>query len=128
MAFLFDRSIKCCKCGMVFGIPEHFYISMRQLAEKGTFYCPAGHPQCFASGQSENEKLRLERDRLKQHEAYLEDQLREERESSKRALAVERGRLTKLKNRLNAGVCPCCNRTFQNLQRHMATKHGKDGA
>jgi hypothetical protein len=21
------------------------------------------------------------------------------------------------------GVCPCCNRTFQNLARHMAGKH-----
>ena len=25
--------------------------------------------------------------------------------------------------RVHNGVCPCCNRSFQNLQKHMKTKH-----
>lgn len=28
-----------------------------------------------------------------------------------------------LRNRAAAGVCPCCNRTFEQLGRHMTTKH-----
>lgn len=30
---------------------------------------------------------------------------------------------TRTRNRIAAGVCPCCNRTFQNLADHMRTLH-----
>lgn len=30
---------------------------------------------------------------------------------------------TRIKNRVKNGVCPCCNRTFENLARHMQAKH-----
>lgn len=29
----------------------------------------------------------------------------------------------RLRKRASAGVCPCCNRTFSQLARHMQTKH-----
>jgi hypothetical protein len=31
--------------------------------------------------------------------------------------------VTKIKNRVGHGVCPCCTRSFQNLARHMASEH-----
>jgi len=31
--------------------------------------------------------------------------------------------LTRMTNRIAFGVCPCCHRHFDNLQRHIATKH-----
>ena len=34
-----------------------------------------------------------------------------------------KGQISKLKKRASAGVCPCCNRSFQNLRRHMGNKH-----
>lgn len=34
-----------------------------------------------------------------------------------------RGQLTKLKRRVSNGVCPCCNRSFADLHRHMTEKH-----
>lgn len=34
-----------------------------------------------------------------------------------------KGVATRLKNRAAHGVCPCCNRTFQQLARHMSAKH-----
>jgi hypothetical protein len=46
-----------------------------------------------------------------------------------RANAAEQARLKaerktkRIEKRIHAGVCPCCNRTFQNLARHMNTKH-----
>jgi hypothetical protein len=30
-----------------------------------------------------------------------------------------------MKKRAVAGVCPCCNRHFRELERHMASKHPK---
>jgi hypothetical protein len=28
-----------------------------------------------------------------------------------------------MRKRIQSGVCPCCNRTFENLGRHMKSKH-----
>jgi hypothetical protein len=28
--------------------------------------------------------------------------------------------------RVNAGICPCCNRHFTDLERHMKSKHVED--
>jgi hypothetical protein len=92
----------------------------------GTFYCTHGHGQCFAKGETEADKLRRERDALKQREAYYEDQLREARESAekeRRRANGYKGHATKITKRAKAGVCPCCNRSFENLRRHMASKH-----
>lgn len=33
------------------------------------------------------------------------------------------GQVTKLKNRVGHGVCPCCNRSFGNLARHIESEH-----
>lgn len=40
-----------------------------------------------------------------------------------RQLSAARGQVTRIKNRVGNGVCPCCNRSFGNLHRHMQTKH-----
>lgn len=34
-----------------------------------------------------------------------------------------KGVVTRTRNRIANGVCPCCDRSFTNLQRHMASKH-----
>tara|TARA_Y100000310_G_scaffold338946_1_gene430083 strand:- start:1163 stop:1354 length:192 start_codon:yes stop_codon:yes gene_type:complete len=47
----------------------------------------------------------------------------DERDAAEKTASTYKGQVTKLKNRAKAGVCPCCNRTFQNLSRHMETKH-----
>lgn len=45
------------------------------------------------------------------------------REGAERSASAYKGQATRLRNRIKAGVCPRCNRTFQNLQRHMAGQH-----
>jgi hypothetical protein len=115
----------CHRCKTPFAMSEQVYDTMSRMKEGGTFYCPLGHPQHYVTGESDLDKVRRERDQLKQNEAYLHDQIREAREDAKKQVAVERGKLTKFKNRVNAGVCPCCNRTFANLARHMKTKHSE---
>lgn len=90
-----------------------------------TFYCPSGHPQSY-QGESEAEKFRRERDRLAQRIAERDDDLKRQREraeAAERRSAAARGQITKIKNRVGHGICPCCNRTFENLHRHMTTQH-----
>jgi len=91
-----------------------------------TFYCSYGHPQHFPQGDSEETKLRRERDRLAQRLAERDDEIRrqrEMREGAERRLSATRGVVTRIKNRVGHGVCPCCTRSFSNLARHMQTQH-----
>lgn len=107
----------CGKCGIEFAVPDHFYREQLKDGPNGGWYCPNGHSRVF--GESEGDKLRRERDRLKQEAARLED---EKREAIARAERAEKT-TKRLQKRASAGVCPCCNRTFQNMARHMKTKH-----
>lgn len=45
------------------------------------------------------------------------------REAAQHQSRAFKGVVTKLKKRAANGVCPCCNRTFVDLARHMAGKH-----
>lgn len=38
-------------------------------------------------------------------------------------VAAYKGQVTKVKRRVSKGVCPCCNRTFENLARNMESQH-----
>jgi hypothetical protein len=95
------------------------------------WYCPNGHSQHY-SGKSEAEKLkeqlaeeRRQRERAEQNIAYWQDEAKEQTEKAKhernRANGYK-GHATRITRRVKAGVCICCNRTFQDLARHMA-KH-----
>lgn len=117
-------TVTCCKCKCEFGLTLHVYQTRKE--DHQVFWCPHGHQQHFSWGKTEEDKLREERDRLKQQLAYKDDVIANERreaEYQKKRVAVAKGQVTKLKNRAAAGVCPCCNRTFQNLHRHMSSQH-----
>lgn len=105
----------CPSCGIYYGVPEHWLQSRRE--DKKDFYCPNGHVASYR--ESEADRLRRERDSLKQQIARVED---EKREQIDRALRAEK-ETKRLRKRAAAGVCPCCNRTFTNMARHMKTKH-----
>ncbi len=118
--------IDCYKCGMIFGMPDEFYKTALQMREKMSFYCPAGHSQHFVTGESKAQKLRRERDRMKQQLAQRDDEIKHERDRRKcaeRSAAANRGVVTRIKRRSAAGTCPCCNRTFKQLAAHMKNKH-----
>lgn len=119
-------TLTCHRCKSSFGIPDELYRSALAYREKVSFYCPYGHPQCFVTGETEETKLRRERDRLKQSLAEKDDTIRawiDRKESVERQLSATKGVVTRIKNRVGRGVCPCCNRTFENLQRHMQGQH-----
>jgi hypothetical protein len=112
----------CIECGCVFGVPGGFTAQRR--SDNRTFYCPNGHRMSYH--ENETDKLRRERDRLAQRIAEKDDEIkrqRELREGTERQLTATRAVVTRIKNRVGKGVCPCCNRTFENLHRHMTSKH-----
>lgn len=115
----------CCKCKTNFSLPESLYTAARN-SEKITFYCPYGHPQVFREGESEANKMRrraeLAEQEIERQRQEAEHQ-RERAEGLERSVSAHKGQVTKLKNRAKAGVCSCCNRTFENLARHMKSKH-----
>ena len=106
----------CCSCGITFTMPQWFFDRAR---EDNTvwFYCPQGHRQHYAN--SEVTKLREQLERAQTREKHLQDQ----REAAERHASAMKGQVTRLKNRAKAGVCPCCNRSFVQLERHMKSKH-----
>lgn len=115
----------CWKCNADYYLPPELYRAAK-ASDKISFFCPYGHEAHFRDGPTEADKLRQERDRLNQRLAEKDDEIirqRGLRESAERSISAHRGQLTKLKNRAKAGLCPCCNRHFTNLERHMATKH-----
>lgn len=109
------RQLRCSDCGVTYFFPERW--CCERADDKRGWNCPNGHGQVFR--ESEADRLRRERDRLKQETSRLEDENRLERERAERAEAVA----ARLRKRIRRGVCPCCNRTFANVARHMKSKH-----
>lgn len=88
------------------------------------FYCPNGHGQHYTISEIDKLKKQLaETDASLGYYRGRVENLNSEKDHYKRVAAANKGQVTKMKNRAANGVCQCCNRTFQNLQRHMATKH-----
>lgn len=116
------RAMCCGECGISFHVPETF-ISERQQ-KGGSWYCPNGHSRIFR--ETDVQKLEREKVRLAQRIAQKDDEIQEAWDAAnqhRRIAAAHKGQVTKLKNRAAAGVCPCCNRSFQNLKRHMDGQH-----
>ena len=114
----------CGGCGLPYGLPEGFITARREDHKSWT--CPNGCVRHFPPGSSEAEKLRKALERVEtQRDLARQDRdwQREQRLTAERQRAAARGQVTKIKNRVGKGVCPCCNRSFANLGRHMAGQH-----
>lgn len=119
----------CWKCKTQFWMPDDLEATARASRGDIPVYCAYGHAGYFIKKSD----IEIERDRLKQQIAQRDDELREKdnrinyldgrREAAERSLTATKGVVTRIKNRVGHGVCPCCNRTFHDLQRHMASKH-----
>lgn len=106
---------QCVGCAMHWMQPKFFDDQRRR--DKKDFYCPNGHAQAYR--ESEADVLRRERDRLQQRLAQKDDEIRDLEGRRRAAL----GQVTKLRKRVGNGVCPCCTRSFANVERHMRMKH-----
>lgn len=112
----------CASCGMVFAITQDF--EKRRREDGKGFYYPNGHSLSY--GNSEIDKLRKKLGQVEENAVWWRARAcdyEEDAQREKRQKAAVKGQLTKFKKRVANGVCPCCNRTFANLSRHMANQH-----
>lgn len=116
----------CCNCGLLFGIDNNFDDQLRQ--NHRIFYCPSGHPQSYTGENKDVKIARLENEKKLEQEkrvrAERDSQIfREEafvaNEKSRRLRVAIKKKTLRIKN----GLCPHCDRSFENLHRHMVTKH-----
>jgi hypothetical protein len=107
--------VETCWCGIRHAIPAELRGHQLRQYENGQtpviIYCPLGHPYVPA-GEPEVERLR----RI----AKLQGEARAQAEASARAY---KGAATRARKRSAVATCPCCNRSFVQLRRHLATKH-----
>ncbi len=102
----------CCNCGMLFGVQADWDAAREQ--DHKNFHCPAGHPQHY-TGESNKDKAERLQKRFEEERSL--------RWAAEHKEELAKKRLKRVKERVANGVCPCCNRTFGNLHRHMKARH-----
>lgn len=107
---------RCCNCGVAFAMTTDF--DRRRRNDRKDFYCPAGHQQHY-TGPTEAQKLKAELERKEQ--MLQAAQARAATAEDECALVAKAHH--RMRNRVMNGVCPCCNRSFGNLMRHMKSEH-----
>jgi len=114
--------VSCYSCGNHFGVTSELHERAVE-DKKGVLYCPACGQQTRWIGRTEDQKkiAQLER-KLKWEAEELAKQIIEKK-LAQNSLRATKGVITKIKKRIHNGVCPCCNRSFKNLERHMKSKH-----
>jgi len=115
---------ECGECGIQFAMPQQF--RRKRLNDHSLpFWCPNGC-RLFYIGKTAAEKERERARQLERHIANQDEVIRSEKAAhtvTKRKLSTTKGQLTKTRKRVANGVCPCCHRTFAQLQRHMKGQH-----
>ena len=115
-------TMNCSECGAVYGLSER-YRSARE-DDGASWWCPNGHGQSYHETALDDAKKALAREQHYREQAEADaTRQREFREHTERRLASTQGVITRTKNRISKGVCPCCSRSFQNLKRHMGSQH-----
>ena len=105
-------------CGVKYALDEEF--RSRRRRDDGDWYCPNGHSLSYRhSNRTKTEELERKLAAAKGNAKYTQERLDRERRSH----SATKGQLTKTKKRVAGGVCPCCNRSFVDLGRHMAGQH-----
>jgi hypothetical protein len=113
---------QCGTCGVKWAI-ELDYMDDRREDGEG-WKCPNGHSFVYNGGESRADQLARQLAQEQRRRQATEDLLRHEEASHR----TTKGHVTRKKRELlnvKGGVCPVegCHRHFQNVQRHIATKH-----
>jgi len=119
-------TVVTCTCGINYAIPDALnqqLLDHRAGPGAKSVHCPLGHVWHY-TGKTEAQKEREAREATERRLRATRDLLAAE----ERSHSATKGQLTKTKKRVAAGVCPHCNRTFTNVQRHMKSKHPEECA
>jgi len=109
--------VNCGECGGTYAINDQ-YRKQRQ-EDGGSWTCPYCKTGWGYNGDTEAEILLKKLKTQEKKNEWLKTDLIF---ANNRARAQKAAK-TRLKNRINNGVCPCCKRTFNQLAMHMKTKH-----
>ncbi|QDH93325.1 hypothetical protein QC999_gp25 [Microbacterium phage Cressida] len=117
--------VTSCWCGIQLGIPSSLH-RKAQADSKTAIFCPLGHE--FIYGKNEADRQRERADRA-ERDARLarasRDAARDQAAAAHRSAIAYKGHVTRLRNRIAAGVCPVagCRRHFDNVQAHIEGQH-----
>lgn len=116
-----------CWCGLRHAVPSELQDFQDRQFDNGEhqngIYCPLGHSHIHA-GDGEAARLAKQLEKANASAARVGAMLDQEKASHR----ATKGQLTKARKRISNGVCPCCNRQFVNVERHMKTQHPDFGA
>lgn len=117
----------CGNCGIQFAVPEAWIVRRRNGTDGGdrSYHCPVGHSWTY-SGETEAQKLKRQLEEKERSLKWTEERLesaRKDRDHHQARANALKGVVTKVKQRVGQGSCPCCKRHFQDLRRHMTSKH-----
>jgi hypothetical protein len=120
MTYSETLTVTHCWCGIALAIPENLY---RVANDEGRdVYCPLGHT--FVYGDSYKERLAKAEKKIAAEQQRVRA-TRDLLEQEERSHSATKGHLTRVRKRVHRGVCPHCHRHFENVERHMASKHPK---
>lgn len=131
VAELLLEAEECATCGVVYALTRDFLAARKR--DGNIWYCPNGHQWQYTKTDLQRERearqaaeveLRKATERLESERGWSR-RLEEDLTAEKKDHAVTKGKLTKTRNRIAAGVCPDCHRHFENLERHMTKKHAQ---
>ena len=108
----------CGKCGGIFAISQDYYKECCRDHSQ-SWYCPYCKIGWHRTGMTDEQRATARAERA---ESDARD-VRCRNATLRRRLSATKGIVTRTKNRVSKGVCPRCNRHFEQLQRHMASKH-----
>lgn len=121
--------VTCATCGVTYAIPDSFDRSARRFhgdtSNGWKICCPFGHTWWYV-GETDLERVERQRDNARDDRARLRSQLDQTQASlrgTKARAARTQKELRQTKERVAHGVCPCCNRSFVQLRRHMKRQH-----
>jgi len=111
-------TVSCPNCWIEYAIPSALDSKAREIKAEKSIYCPNGHSWHY-TGEREVDIERRKRQLAEQDNARLAG----EAARHNRARIKAEADLRQHRRRTKAGLCPCCNRSFVNMQRHMKTQH-----
>jgi len=111
-----------CWCGMKHAVPEelreHQLVRFNNGRTPVSICCPLGHLH-IPAGKSKVDQVQESLDRERNARARANARA----DQAEASASAYKGVATKARKRAAAALCPCCDRSFVQLRRHLETKH-----
>lgn len=116
---------QCGSCGIWFAVPDWHEAEAKRNGPRGGWHCPNGHLRSYTHGQQERDELVRLREQVRTEKDNASF-WRSEEQKAQRQVSAHKAAKTRLRKRIEHGVCPHCKRHFENVERHVKSKHPKE--